>query len=138
MGISPACEETLSLKGVPYNLSEFVALGEDRKQRGISHTLFLAKKPLTDDLVLDTKYPLNGYCTYAFVKSADIICGVLLYTPSSKTKVRTHACIVADREGVNFKPSFQLEKQGIIIFQSDDSLTLFVTQSESSLLVGID
>lgn len=138
MGVSSAVDGSLLLKDIACRLGEFTLLGEDRKQKGIQHTLFLSKKPLTDTLTLDTMYSLNGYCSYCFVKSVEIIVGVLLATPTAKTRVTPHSCIVADREGSNFQPSFQLEKQGIIIFQSDDSLTLFVTESESSLLVEIE
>ena len=138
MGISPVCEGSLTILPAQVKLEEFVLLGEDKKQKGVVHTLFLSKQPLLPQLVLDTVYSLNGYCSYAFVKSASIIVGVLIFSPASKTRVSAHACIVADREGTNFQPSFQLEKQGIYIFQSDDSLTLFVTESKSNLLVEIE
>lgn len=126
------------LVGVPDR--QFCLLGNPVGNRGILHTAFLAK-PLVDPTVSIVEEPvrLNGFCQYAFLHSVGGICGFILITPTSNTQVKT-VCVVVGTESDSYKTLLHLEPQGVLIMESSDSNTVFVstTATDSTLLVKVD
>ena len=121
------------------DVGKLVLLGEERKNSGTVHTVFLSRLPLTSEIVAEPQVQLNGYCAYSLLKNSDIIVGVVLFTPSNKTKIRSVALVVGTSECEQFTPCFNLENLGLLIFQATDSSTVFVNaKATSKMLVGVD
>jgi hypothetical protein len=127
----------------PFTLTDFVErqfhlLGPSIGNKGIVHTLFLSKPLAGVEVTAQEPIQLNGFCKYAFLQDPGGICGFIVISPTSNTRVK-NVCVVVGSESEHYKTLFHLQPQGVLIEESTDSNTLFVALGvESSLLVKVD
>lgn len=129
--------------GTPFNIEnvverQFHILGPSVENKGILHTAFLSK-PVFDTLSIpEPPTRLNGFCQYAFLHSVGGICGFILLTPIAQTKVSSISVSVG-AESETYLTHHHLAPQGVLILESTDSSTLFISlEVNSSLLVKVD
>lgn len=117
---------------------QFHLLGPASDSKGVLHTLFLSKPLSGVELTVQEPIQLNGFCKYAFLQDPGGICGFVIITPASNTRV-SNVSVVVGTESEHYKTLFHLQPQGVLVMESTDSNTLFVALGvESSLLVKVD
>lgn len=124
-----------------YPVNRFVPLGQQRGNKGITHTLFLSKQPIHTSFFVGEQLQISGYCSYRllFNNNHSLLVGVLFITPSTKTVVADYALSVGNNPASppdQFEPSFILENSGILLFKGTDSSILAIpSEVDSSLLI---
>lgn len=131
--------EKFSLPSFPVN--RFVPLGQQRGNKGITHTLFLSKTPIHPSFFVGDTVQVSGYCSYRLLynNNDSVLIGVVFITPSNKTVVSDFHMVAGNTfAGIpeNFEPSFILENSGILLFKANDSSVLAIpSEVDSSLLI---
>lgn len=135
--ISPVSfDKPFALKG--YCEKQFHLLGNAAGNKGTIHTLFLSKHLVGAEVTVQEPIQLNGFCKYAFLQDPGGICGFILISPISNTRVRS-VCVVVGSESEHYKTLYHLQPQGVLIEESTDSNTILVALDvHSSLLVKVD
>lgn len=124
-----------------YPINRFVPLGQQRGNKGITHTLFLGKKPIHSSYFVGEPVEISGYCSYRllFNNNDSVLIGVIFLSPSTKTVVSDYMLSVGNNATEipdNFEPSFILENSGILIFKGSDSSVLAIpSEIDSPLLI---
>lgn len=139
----------VKLDGAKFTLPQcpknrFVPLGQQRGNRGITHSVFMSKSPIHPMFFVGPAFEISGYCSYRLLynNNASILCGVVFTSFSSKTTVSDLTLVVGASmldTLEQFEPSFILEGSGILLFKCTDSSVLAIpSEVESSLLVRTD
>lgn len=139
----------LKLDGSKFRLpacpkNRFQSLGQQRGNKGITHSIFLNKTPIHPLFFVGPSFDISGYCSYRLLYNDNhsILCGVIFLSFASKTVVNDISLVVGVTGGAlpeAFEPSFILESSGILLFKCADSSVLAIPSDvESSLLVRID
>lgn len=129
-------DKPFTLSDVP--LKQFHPLGTQLGNKGITHTVFLSKKLMVNEFRAQAVESINGFCSYAFLENSGMICGVVIMSPTHSTSIRNSAVVVGS-ESEKYRPVYHLQPQGIIIMESDDSNTVFVSlEVDSPLMVKVD
>ena len=121
--------------------NRFIPLGQQRGNKGITHTLFLTKQPIHTAFFVGEQLQISGYCSYRllFNNNESLLVGVVFLTPSIKTVVSDYTLSVGNNPASppeDFEPSFILESSGIIVFKGTDSSILAIpSEVDSSLLI---
>lgn len=124
-----------------YSVNRFIPLGQQRGNRGITHTLFLTKQPIHASFFVGEPLQISGYCSYRllFNNNDSLLIGVLFLSPSTTTVVSDYTLSVGNNPSTppeDFEPSFILESSGIIVFKGTDSSILAIpSEVDSSLLI---
>lgn len=124
-----------------YPVNRFIPLGQQRGNKGITHTLFLGKQPIHTSFFVGEQLQISGYCSYRllFNNNHSLLVGVLFLTPSAKTVVADYTLSVGNNPASlpeDFEPSFILENSGIILFKGTDSSILAIpSEVDSALLI---
>lgn len=129
-----------ALQGCPVN--RFVCMGQQRGNRGITHTVFLNREPIHPHFFVGEPSALSGYCSYRFLynNNVSVRVGVVFASMASRTQSSDNTLSVVNSVTDlpdDFEPSFILEKSaGILLFKaSDASLLVIPSDVESHLLV---
>lgn len=121
----------------PLPQGQFEAVGVDRLNKGILHTVLLKSKPAHKTTTSEA-VALNGLCKYCFLESMGGICGLVLMTPVDKTLVSPYSVRVG-KPAASFSPLFHLQPQGIVVLESADSSLVFTANpTDSALVVGVN
>lgn len=125
-------------------VNRFYSLGQQRGNKGITHSVFLNKEPIHPSFFVGPAFELSGYCSYRLLynNNASILCGVAFFSFSNKTIVNDISLVVGSigpELPESFEPSFILESSGILLFKcTDSSLLIIPSDVSSSLLVRTD
>lgn len=124
-----------------YPVNRFVPLGQQRGNKGITHTLFLSKSPIHGSYFVGEAVTVSGYCSYRLLynNNESLLIGVIFISPSGKTIVADyHISIGTNLTDIpeSFNPSFILENSGILLFKAADSSVIAIpAEVDSSLLI---
>jgi hypothetical protein len=124
-----------------YSTNKFIPLGQQRGNKGITHTLFLGKQPIHASFFVGEPVTITGYCSYRllFNNNESLLTGVLFLSPSAQTVVSDYTLSVGNNPAAlpeHFEPSFILENSGILVFKGSDSSILAIpSEVDSSLLI---
>lgn len=126
---------------LPQPVNRFVPLGQQRGNKGITHTLFLTKTPIHSMYFVGEPVQISGYCSYRLLynNNESVLIGVIFTSPSNKSVVSDYTLSVGTNPQDipdSFEPSFILENSGIIIFKASDSSILAIpAEVDSPLLI---
>jgi hypothetical protein len=123
-----------------YQTGRFISLGQQLENRGITHSIFLRQRPVSNNYFVSERHSLSGYCAYYFLYNTQkILVGVVFTSHVAKTVVSDFRLVVGDclvELPENFVPNFTLENCGILIFKGNDGSVLLVpVDVDSSLIV---
>ncbi len=133
--------DKFSLPPCPKN--RFQSLGQQRGNKGITHSVFLNMTPIHPLFFVGPAFEISGYCSYRLLynNNQSILCGVAFFSFSTKTVVNDISLVVGATSTLpeSFEPSYILESSGILLFKCPDSSLLAIPSDvESSLLVRTD
>lgn len=117
----------------------FVNLGTEKGNNAVLHVAFLTKSLVNPKrVVVEDLKVLNSLCSYGWLLSDGMLCGLFFTTKKAKTDVSEFKLVVLSNEPAKFTPNFNLEGQGLVLMQGEDGSMLFITNPKSPLLVTID
>lgn len=101
-------------------------------------TAFLSKFSATNLYEVGEQTFVTGLCSYSFLSASGIVHGVVFYTPSVHTTV-TPILMKVGTCASPFIPIYNLQPQGILLYEAADSSVLCVPMDVSSpLLVEVE
>jgi hypothetical protein len=117
----------------------FFSLG---KKNGVATIVYLAIRPLHENLTFGQPVQVSGYLSYKLVYNyPNIVVGSVFMTLASKTEHTPFKLAVCnDKRELPpyFAPNFYLEKLGVVMLVSPDSSVLVIpTEVESPLIVKV-
>ena len=127
-------------KGLAVN--KFINLGFQCGNESISHSLFLSKPLVQEEVMTIDAVIVSGICNYRYIVTpgSTVIYGILFSTPMSKSLCTEYKLIVTQYEGdKTYVPTFDLEKLGLLYYLgSDSSVIIIPTHIDFRLLVKAD
>jgi hypothetical protein len=119
------------------NVSGFQVL--PMKRAGSILTAFISKFAATGEYEVGELTTLNGLCKYHFLQASGLIVGFIAISPAVHTIVTHMTLKIGSCSGGNFRLSHDLQPQGVLIYENDDSgLLMIPVNVDSPLLVGVD
>ena len=106
---------------------------------GITKTAFLSKFSATELYEIGEPTVVTGMCSYSFLHASGIIHGVLFFSPAARTVVTPILLRAGASTSSPFTPIYDLQPQGVLLYESSDSSVIAVPMNVSSpLLVEVE
>lgn len=124
-----------------YAINRFIPLGQQRGNKGITHTLFMGKPPIHSMYFVGEAVQISGYCSYRLLynNNESLLIGVIFMSPNGMTTAADYTLEIGANHSDtpdSFTPSFILENSGILLFKANDSSILVIPSAvDSPLLV---
>jgi hypothetical protein len=124
----------------PARTNCFYDLGSPKDSPGISHILYFSRRPVSDKFTIEKEFKVSGYLSYNYLHNGSFVTGLIFNADRSRTYSEEYKLSVGARERqVGYKPNFNLETMGLLMFVAEDSSTLVIPHHvESGLLVRAD
>lgn len=117
----------------------FTVVGHQRKNRGITHVVYLKRSPMTSRFNVGESNKITGYCSYRLLFNERLLCGVVFTVFGTLLTCNPYKLVVANygRLPETFETSHVLENMNLMMFSASDSSLVVVptTYDHVGLLV---